>query len=102
MYKRQGIDPSHVIMSGDHLGPFTMQDKNEDEAMEYSRELVRQYVEAGFRKIHLDTSMRLADDPQDRPLATEVSTRRAVEPVSYTHLLEYQAFAESYRPTRAS
>lgn len=79
MAKDVGIDPSHVIMSGDHLGPFTMQDKNEDEAMEYSRELVRQYVEAGFRKIHLDTSMRLADDPQDRPLATEVSTRRAVE-----------------------
>ncbi len=77
--KDVGIDPAQVIMSGDHLGPFTMQNKNEAEAMEYSKELVRQYVEAGFRKIHLDTSMRLESDPQDQPLDDAVSTRRAVE-----------------------
>lgn len=74
-----GLDVSNVMLCGDHLGPFSWQNLDEKEAMERSRELVRQYVQAGFRKIHLDTSMRLADDPKDRPLDIEISTRRAVE-----------------------
>ena len=51
-----------VIMSGDHLGPFIWQDLDAKTAMDYSRELVRQYVAAGFRKIHLDPTMPLAND----------------------------------------
>jgi len=74
-----GLPIERTLLSGDHLGPFTVQHQNEKEAMEYSKELVRHYVAAGFRKVHLDTSMRLADDDRNAPLDDAVSTRRAVE-----------------------
>ncbi len=51
-----------LIFGGDHLGPLTWKKENEAEAMAKAEELVRGYVEAGFTKIHIDTSMRLADD----------------------------------------
>lgn len=57
-----GISPNQVILGGDHLGPLTWTNLPEAEAMANAEELVRQFVLAGFTKIHLDTSMRLADD----------------------------------------
>ena len=36
----------------------------EKEAMAEAEELVYEFVRAGFTKIHLDTSMKLADDPE--------------------------------------
>lgn len=66
----------NVILGGDHLGPLTWTDECEAAAMEKSRELVRAYVLAGFQKIHLDTSMRLADDPTDQRLSDETVARR--------------------------
>lgn len=57
-----GFPIDRVILSGDHLGPFIWQHLDSKTAMEYSAELVRQYVAAGFRKIHLDPTMPLADD----------------------------------------
>ena len=44
--------------------------------MEKAVELVRLFVLAGFKKIHLDTSMRVADDPADRPLSDETIAGR--------------------------
>lgn len=68
--------PEHqVILAGDHLGPLTWQNLPESEAMEKSIELVYQYARAGFTKIHLDTSMKVADDA-DGLLSTEVIARR--------------------------
>lgn len=60
--KKVGFDESHLILGGDHLGPLTWQNEPEETAMAKAEELVAQYVSAGFSKIHLDTSMRLADD----------------------------------------
>jgi D-tagatose-1,6-bisphosphate aldolase subunit GatZ/KbaZ len=57
-----------VILGGDHLGPLTRSTQPETEAMLFSEELVRQYVMAGFTKIHLDTSMRVLDDDVSVPL----------------------------------
>lgn len=51
-----------LILGGDHLGPLTWTNMDEEHAMREAAELVRQYVDAGFTKIHIDTSMRLADD----------------------------------------
>lgn len=51
-----------VILSGDHLGPFTWQHLEAETAMARSEELVRAYVSAGFRKIHLDPTMPLKGD----------------------------------------
>ncbi len=68
--------PEHqVILAGDHLGPLTWQNLPEAEAMEKSIELVYQYARAGFTKIHLDTSMKVADDAEGL-LSTEVIARR--------------------------
>lgn len=53
---------TRIILSGDHLGPFVWKNLEAETAMAYSRELVQQYVAAGFRKIHLDPTMPLKGD----------------------------------------
>ena len=74
-----GISEETVILGGDHLGPLTWSGLPEAEAMEKAKELVESYVLAGFEKIHLDTSMRLADDSRDEPLSDAVIARRGAE-----------------------
>lgn len=71
------VPESLILLGGDHLGPLTWQNEPEETAMAKSEELVYQYVRAGFTKIHLDTSMKLADDPEG-PLSTEIVARRGV------------------------
>ncbi len=75
--KRIGLDERSLIIGGDHLGPLTWQNDTEAVAMEKAEELVRQYVAAGYSKIHLDTSMRVADDSQTERLPNETIARRA-------------------------
>ena len=65
-----------VILGGDHLGPLTRSNQPESEAMLFSEELVRQFVAAGFTKIHLDTSMRVKDDDMSLPLDDATIARR--------------------------
>lgn len=78
MAKDIGVPEHQIILAGDHLGPLTWQNLTEKEAMEKSIELVYQYAKAGFTKIHLDTSMKVADDPEGM-LSTEVIALRGVE-----------------------
>ena len=75
MAEKIGVPENHLILAGDHLGPLTWQKEPEESAMAKSEELVYQYVRAGFTKIHLDTSMKVADDPEGM-LATETIARR--------------------------
>lgn len=75
MAEKIGVPENQVILAGDHLGPLTWQNLPEAEAMEKSIELVYQYARAGFTKIHLDTSMKVADDAEGL-LSTEVIARR--------------------------
>lgn len=72
-----GLERNRVILGGDHLGPLTWTDKNEKEAMELAEVLVYEYVRAGFTKIHLDTSMRVADDSTEERLSDETIARRS-------------------------
>ncbi len=51
-----GVDRDRIIFGGDHLGPQAWRSMPAGAAMEKARVLVRDYVEAGFRKIHLDCS----------------------------------------------
>jgi len=74
--KENNFPYENIILGGDHLGPSVWQDEPTDIAMGKADELIRDYVEAGFVKIHLDCSMRLADDPQGA-LDVEVSAQRA-------------------------
>lgn len=73
-----GVPENHIILGGDHLGPLTWQNLPETEAMEKSETLVYQYARAGFTKIHLDTSMKVADDPEGL-LSTETIARRGAK-----------------------
>jgi len=66
----------NIILGGDHLGPSVWQDENAASAMEKSEVMIREYVEAGFVKLHLDCSMPLADDPEGA-LGVEISVNRA-------------------------
>lgn len=66
----------NIILGGDHLGPSVWQDEPAQVAMAKAEALIREYVEAGFVKIHLDCSMRLTDDPKGA-LDVEVSAKRA-------------------------
>lgn len=65
-----------IILGGDHLGPLTWQYENAEDAMQKSDELVREYVLAGFTKIHIDTSMALMEDNSSTQLNTKVIADR--------------------------
>ncbi len=70
------LDLSRLVLGGDHLGPLTWQALDETAAMEKAEELVRDYVRAGFTKIHIDTSMRTASDSREESLSDETIARR--------------------------
>jgi D-tagatose-1,6-bisphosphate aldolase subunit GatZ/KbaZ len=68
--------PRHLLwIGGDHLGPHVWRTEAAAAAMSKAAEMVRQYVAAGFRKIHLDCSMTCAGDPI--PLPEETIAARA-------------------------
>lgn len=77
--KEIGTDPSLIYLGGDHLGPLTVSNLPEKEAMAYARQLVHDYVKAGFTKIHIDTSMKVADDDPNTRLSDETIARRGAE-----------------------
>ena len=77
--KRTGFPQGKIILGGDHLGPLTWRSKASGIAMEESKELIRQFISAGFTKIHIDTSMHLGDDDKNVKLdAGTVADRAAL------------------------
>lgn len=62
-----GFPRENIIAGGDHLGPVCWINETADNAMLKARVLIESYVAAGFKKIHLDTSMSCADDPACLP-----------------------------------
>lgn len=68
-----------ILLGGDHLGPNPWKDQPSSKAMEKARNLVRDYVKAGYRKIHLDTSMPCADDDPSDGFNLEKEAKRAAE-----------------------
>ena len=76
--REENMDEKKLILGGDHLGPLLWQNEPEKDAMEKAVDMVKAYAAAGFGKIHLDTSMKLARDP-DGPLDVRVCARRGAE-----------------------
>ncbi len=70
-----GVSMDQLILGGDHLGPNVWKNEPLELAMEKSRELVKSYVQAGFKKIHLDTSMACGGEPN--PTFTQIAERAA-------------------------
>ena len=52
-----------LLLGGDHLGPNPWSGEDSHTAMRKAMRMVQEYARAGFVKIHLDASMRCADDP---------------------------------------
>src|SRR5690349_16090170 len=73
---RIGYDRARIALGGDHLGPNPWTALEAPAAMDKAEAMVAAYVEAGFRKIHLDCSMACKGDPEPLPEAEIV--RRAV------------------------
>lgn len=98
--KKVGFPVNKIILGGDHLGPLTWVNENATSAMEKSKELIKEYVLAGFTKIHIDTSMKVADDDKNLPLNTSVIAERAailceVSEIAYSELLKVHPDAPS-------
>jgi D-tagatose-1,6-bisphosphate aldolase subunit GatZ/KbaZ len=58
-----GLPRQRVLLGGDHLGPNCWQSQPAQAAMQQANLMIAEYVQAGFRKIHLDCSMSCSDDP---------------------------------------
>lgn len=74
--EKVGFDPKRLFLGGDHLGPLTFAGMDEAQAMENAEELIRHYVGAGFTKIHIDTSMKVASDDPNTRLSDETIAKR--------------------------
>ena len=74
--EKVGTPRELIILGGDHLGPLVWRDEDEMTAMENAKKLVYDFAAAGYQKIHLDTSMRVASDPEILP--TETIAKRGV------------------------
>jgi len=59
---RIGFPRERLVLGGDHLGPNPWKNEAAESAMAKSSELIREYVLAGFSKLHIDCSMALGDD----------------------------------------
>lgn len=82
-----------LILGGDHLGPNRWQKHPSGIAMAHAEDLIKSYVSAGFKKIHLDCSMSCADDPV--PLTDAIVAARAARLARIAEDTAIEAFGES-------
>jgi len=75
--RENNLPAERILLGGDHLGPHVWRNESAASAMEKGCVLVRDYVGAGYAKIHLDASMHCADDAVGQPLSDEVISARA-------------------------
>lgn len=89
----KGYPRERIIPGGDHLGPVCWVDETAEQAMEKARALINTYVAAGFKKIHLDTSMACADDPECLP--DEIVAQRAADLCAVAEKTAINTFGKS-------
>ncbi len=68
---------SEIVLGGDHLGPSPWRHLAAEEALAEAEAMVAAYVDAGFEKIHLDTSMGCKGEPDCIP--AELAAARAAQ-----------------------
>lgn len=64
-----------IVLGGDHLGPNPWRDRPAEHAMAEAEAMVAAYIDAGFRKVHLDASMGCLGEPAG--LDDETTAHRA-------------------------
>lgn len=74
---RYKVGEGLVTFGGDHLGPYPWRKLPAESAMAKAEALVRAFVAAGARKIHLDASMSLGGDAGAAPEPAVVAARAA-------------------------
>ncbi len=62
MAEKNAFPLERIFLGGDHLGPNPWKQEPSSSAMQKAEILIRDCVEVGYRKIHLDASMACADD----------------------------------------
>lgn len=68
----------NIILGGDHLGPNRWQNEVSSSALQKAKDQITSYVSSGFTKIHLDASMKCADDgDQNNPLDPSIIAERS-------------------------
>jgi D-tagatose-bisphosphate aldolase class II non-catalytic subunit len=72
---RVGCDRSSILLGGDHLGPNPWKHLPADEAMARAEQMIAAFAQAGFTKLHLDTSMGCRGEPV--ALADALTAERA-------------------------
>lgn len=73
--EKPGVPHSRLILGGDHLGPNPWKHLPAEDSILKVKALVKDYVEAGFTKIHLDASM--ACSKEETPSFDKVAKRAA-------------------------
>lgn len=76
MAQDSGLPLGNLILGGDHLGPNPWRHLPANDAMDHAKTLVKDYVEAGFTKIHLDASMACG---AEQPPSFELVAQRSAE-----------------------
>lgn len=89
--EKHNLPKKNIILGGDHLGPYPWQSETVENAMHKSRDLIRSYVSTGYTKIHLDASMKCADDPPDMPLSTPTAAARSADLCAVAEVAAEQA-----------
>ncbi|MBX2886355.1 MAG: D-tagatose-bisphosphate aldolase, class II, non-catalytic subunit [Granulosicoccus sp.] len=74
---RVGLGSGQILLGGDHLGPNPWKHLDADAAMAKAEKMIAAYAEAGFTKLHLDTSMGCRGESV--ALADEETARRAAQ-----------------------
>jgi len=91
-----GFAPDRLILGGDHLGPNPWKHLRADQAMSKAKTMIDAFAAAGFTKLHLDTSMACADDPQALPDATIAARAAQLAEVSEARVRQSGTQAPSY------
>ncbi len=76
--EKAGFPKERILLGSDHLGPYPWRNQPSKVALKNSEELVRAFIAAGYKKIHIDASMFCQDDDLTKPLSKQLSADRAV------------------------
>jgi len=70
-----------IILGGDHIGPYPFKKEKYSVAMAKAQAMIKEFVISGYTKIHVDTSMSLADDlkRENKKLDTKIIADRCTE-----------------------
>jgi D-tagatose-1,6-bisphosphate aldolase subunit GatZ/KbaZ len=92
--RKNEFPPDRIVLGGDHLGPIPFKGEAAGSAMGKASVMVQRFVEAGFVKIHLDTSVPLGAEKSIDPAKIALRCSRLCRVCEDT----YRRMGKSKRP----